>query len=76
LQVYFSGTLDTTFRNIRADTGYQNKIRDVGEHPAENELCSIGGNTNTLRTRINRTWINAAVPGVYTGFIELQGSPD
>jgi hypothetical protein len=75
-RVAFRGSVDTTWRNIRADAGYQNKIRNVGEHPTENELCGIGGDSNDIRTVINRGWINGAVPGVYTGFIELQGRPD
>ncbi|MEC9291872.1 MAG: hypothetical protein VX730_05655 [Pseudomonadota bacterium] len=76
VRAQFSGSVDTTFRNIVASSGYQNKIRDVGEHPTEDETCSLGGDTNTLRTRINRAWIGAAIPGVYTGFIEMQMSPD
>ncbi len=76
MRVAFRGSVDTTFRNINAAAGYQNKIRDVGEHPAEDDTCSIGGDTNDLRTLINRAWIGAAIPGVYTGFVELEGSPD
>ncbi len=69
-------SVDTSWRNIRADQGYTNKVRDVGEHPTEDELCSIGGDTNDIRTLINRGWIGAAIPGVYTGFVEFEVSPD
>ncbi|MDE0724461.1 MAG: hypothetical protein OSB62_07155 [Alphaproteobacteria bacterium] len=75
-RVHIRGTVDTTWRQIRADQGYTNRVRDVGEHPTENELCGIGGDTNDIRTQIQRGWINGAIPGVYNGFIELQMSPD
>jgi hypothetical protein len=76
MQVEVRGTIDLTWRTIRADQGFLDKLWDVGENPAENELCGIGGNTNDVRTTLQRTWIDGAIPGVYTGTISLEVRPD
>lgn len=76
VDVRIRGTVDTALRNIRADQGFTNKVRDVGEYPAETQLCTNGGDTNDIRTRIARAWLNGAVPGVYTGTVELEVRPD
>ncbi|MEC9291873.1 MAG: hypothetical protein VX730_05660 [Pseudomonadota bacterium] len=76
VDVEFRGTVNTTWQNLRADQNYLNKFFDVGEHPAEDETCSIGGDTNDIRTSILRSYIGAALPGVYTGTISVDVRPD
>ncbi len=76
MQVEVRGTTDLTWRTIRADQGFLDKLWDVGENPAENELCGIGGDTNDVRTTLQRSWIDGAIPGVYAGTVSLEVRPD